>query len=136
MSDEIKNLIQESFLRDEAKRELLRLLELGDWQNFWPAFNQSLIEELQKRQNRTNEVIEKYEKELKKMENDFVKESEKLQNYFNEQSLNVSTVDLKTKEEIWEKYYSAREELQKSFKQKMSQTLQTILLTEDARMFD
>ncbi|MFA6537587.1 MAG: hypothetical protein WCT18_04310, partial [Patescibacteria group bacterium] len=76
MVDELKNLVEESFLGDEVKRNLLRFLELGNLTEFWPVFNYEMIEEIKRRQKRTEEVLQRYESEIKKLENNFFTRSQ------------------------------------------------------------
>lgn len=114
MTEELKSLIQTSFLQESDKEKLRTYLaENGATVEFYKFFNDLLIEDVKVREKQYRGSIGRFENEVRAVDEEFVRERKNLDLQLEENLRDVPVSDVSVREKIWDKYYREIDELYK-----------------------
>jgi len=115
---ELKKIIKTSFLPKDKKDLLLELLEKeGLTEYFNKKFNELLIEEVKRRSEEYQAVVQSFDREVAQLEKQIEKERQRLEKKLQEQLSKIEVADIKSKSKVWDEYYAEIAKLQKKQKE-------------------
>ena len=108
MKEEILKLIEQSFLTENKKQELISVLNKGvDKNDFFDLFNQFLIEDINIRKEKYQFSIKNIDDLFTENCNLFLTEKKVLDDDVEKKLLNVSVTDVIQRDIVWNEYYKS-----------------------------
>lgn len=116
-SQDILEIIDESFLRDEEKQALkIQLAKEGPSAALFVAMNTLLINELKKRSNAYEKIVEDFETNDSSLENEYENKKQELGNSLDDKLSAIDPVNTAVKEKIFDQYYQDVDTAQTNYK--------------------
>ena len=126
--EELIYLIKESFLSEEEKAELLRMVEEGrETKDIFKIFDDHLVEEVNKRAEKYEGLLNKLNSETDRLDNSYESQVAILKNSLKERLAALSPTDFHEKGLAWDDYYISLEGLQDAYLQKLGQIKQVVI---------
>jgi hypothetical protein len=106
MNGDTQQLINKSFLSNEDKQVLLKILkDEGETENFFRKFSDLIMAELKRKSEYGHALMEKLNGEFTKIEDEILKERETLGDWLKKQLAGVESIDFAASGKILDEYY-------------------------------
>jgi hypothetical protein len=127
---EILEIIDESFLRNEEKQLLKNRLEKeGVSDAFFAYMNKLLVSELKKRSSLYEKVIDGFNSRLNSIEVEYKSKRQELDANLNKSLSEIDPVDISGKEKIFDQYYKNIDSAQTIYEKKVKDLYSQLLLS-------
>lgn len=102
--NDIQKFVKASFLKDEDKALLLKMLENSEVKKFEKEFERMLVEEIERRKNSHFAICEGFNREMNARKSKVKEEQEALLAAVSSELSKISPTDISTRRRIWLDY--------------------------------
>jgi hypothetical protein len=128
--NEILKQIEDSFLTDERKQELLRYFEEhGEDAKFYEMFNTFLIEEIEKKRDQYKTTIEQFDERAAEIDRETMDRREALVAEREEKIANLAPLDVENESRLIDEYDAKEQALMKDYKKNITKILGDLMLS-------
>lgn len=120
MKSEIRQLINQSFLSQTRKGELLDLLvEQGDGEEFFKVFNEYLAQDIREKSAQHQEVMRSFDESSARVDAAHMSEEERAMQRLETRLGTIAVDDIAGKKAAWDEYYAEIEQLERTYDQSL-----------------